>query len=73
MPVPTPVRIVALLIGLSILAVVWFIGFFLSWGLMSGAFFLPPGSGRAPSFIVIAIGVLSYVWAAAMLFGKRLR
>ena len=64
------VRVVGLVIGLGVLALVWLIGFIVLWGLLSGTFL--SGKATEPSGVVIAVAVLSYLFAAALLFGKRL-
>lgn len=66
------VRIAALVLGLSILAILWFSVTIVGWGLFSGQLLGAPSRGTGPSIVVIACAVLSYIYVAARVFGARL-
>jgi len=68
----TFIRVLALIVGLAILALFWIYITILTWEILSGAF-LGFGSAPGPSLIFIVCAVLSYIYVAALLFGASLR
>lgn len=68
----TFIRVLALIVGLAILALFWIYIMILTWGIFSGAF-LGFRSAPGPSIIFIVCAVLSYSYVAALLFGTSLR
>jgi uncharacterized membrane protein (GlpM family) len=68
MQVPTAVRVLALIVGLAILAGVWTILTYVVW-----LFFALLGMiGRTGSIVVVALGVLTWAYVASLLFGLKL-
>lgn len=68
MQAPMAVRVLALIVGLAILAGVWTILTYVVW-----MFFALFGMiGRTGSIVVIALGVLTWAYVASLLFGLKL-
>lgn len=61
------VRLIALLVGLAILAGVWTILTYVVW--MFFAVFGAIGRKSLASMIIVALGVISYAYVAMQLFG----
>ncbi|MBB5714195.1 hypothetical protein FHS94_001026 [Sphingomonas aerophila] len=62
---------IAVLLGLSVFALIWLAVTALLWGVFTGQLF---GAPRAdPSSMVIICAALSYIYVAARLFGASLR
>ncbi len=68
MQAPMAVRVLALIVGLAILAGVWTIVTYVVW-----LFFALFGRiGRSGSIVIIVLGILSWAYVASLLFGLNL-
>lgn len=68
MQAPMAVRVLALIVGLAILAGVWTIVTYVIW-----LFFALVGRiGRSGSIVIIVLGILSWGYVASLLFGLNL-
>ena len=68
MQAPMAARVLALILGLAILAGVWTIVTYVVW-----LFFALFGKiGRSGTIVIIALGVLSWAYVASLLFGLKL-
>jgi uncharacterized membrane protein (GlpM family) len=68
MQAPMAVRVLALIVGLAILAGVWTIVTYVVW-----LFFALFGRiGRSGSIVIIVLGILSWGYVASLLFGLNL-